>query len=180
MSGPGPTGSPPPHQTPSRRQREMSLGPSHLYLASQNSPLSLVHQSSPRSHLVYSSPHSLPTTHPRTLAHRINKGNSKNVIGEEKQFLLQQAPLAVLLGTLRAHSGRHALELSPAASSRPPTPLPSTPHLHFCSQCDPRLPLPPPLVCPSPSLGQKPHFCARGFLLPGTSSMSEVAEPGVP
>ena len=72
---------------------------------------------------MYSSPHPLPTPHPCTLAHRINKGNSKNVIGEEEQFLLQQAPLAVLLGTLRAHSRRNALELSPAASSRPPTPL---------------------------------------------------------
>lgn len=35
------------------------------------------------------------------LAHRIHKGNSENVICEEKQFFLQQASVVVFLGILR-------------------------------------------------------------------------------
>lgn len=74
---------------------------------------------------MYSSAHPLhprPTPAPCTLAHRVNKGNSKNVISEEEQFFLQQASLVVLLGTLRKRSGRDALALSPAADSSPHSP----------------------------------------------------------
>lgn len=35
------------------------------------------------------------------LAHRIHKGNSENVVSEEKQFFLEQASLSVVLGVLR-------------------------------------------------------------------------------
>lgn len=62
-------------------------------------------------------PHALQSHPPScTLAHRVNKGNSKHIISKEKQFLLQQASLSVLLGTLRKQSGRNVLELGSVSS----------------------------------------------------------------
>lgn len=43
----------------------------------------------------------LPVLLALVLAHRIHKGNSENVVSEEKQFFLQQASLSVVLGVLR-------------------------------------------------------------------------------
>lgn len=77
------------------------------------------------------------------LAHRIHKGNSENVVSEEKQFFLQQAPLSVLLCILR----EERLSQNSGLPFRPSLALPSpcvtelsSPHHRLCAdQFGPRV-----------------------------------------
>lgn len=100
------------------------------------------------------------------LAHRINKGNSKNIISKEKQFFLQQASLSVLLGALKKQSRRKSWNLALSVNSQGAPGL-STRHSH----CEPRLRSITRVSVPQS--GTKSHWCAHRLLLHGSGRTSE-------
>lgn len=99
------------------------------------------------------------------LAHRINKGNSKNIISKEKQFFLQQASLSVLLGALK----------NKVEESRGTWPCPLTPgvplgFLHVTPMVNRGSS--PSLVCQFPCLGPSLTAVLTGLLY-GSGRTSE-------
>ena len=136
-------------------------------------PLPLVHRFH-RSHvwlrplMVFAQSHTASPLTPSSciLAHRVNKGNSENIVSEEEQFFLQQAALSVLPGTLRKRSGRKALELSPVSSAAGVGRGESNPTCCAVAPCVTRDSSPTPT---STSVSVLQHLCA-----PGSSGLAQA------